>query len=89
MGCYDSKAELVDLLACFHELKGFGASKCLVEGDSVVVISWGPAKSEGSLQHAHYIPENQGAFAELEDSICHILRSQNKDADRITRCGVI
>lgn len=50
--CDSTKVEVFGLLMGLHELKSMSVRGCLVEGDSVVVISWGDwAIAKAMQQH--------------------------------------
>lgn len=58
-----------------------GVRRCLVEGNSKVVVHWGLRWSLGLWHLAHLILEMRNLIKILEISIFHVLREMNEVVD--------
>lgn len=81
-------AETIGFLEGFKLAKGKGIRDCIMEGDSLTVISWEREDSCGSWRMHHYIAEIKSLIKDLDAELHHVLRNQNSLADKIAKWSV-
>lgn len=69
------------------ELWVMGWSRCLVEGDSKVVVSWASGSFNGSWKFAHYIHEIKSIIRELSILVSHVIGIRFGPADSLATWG--
>lgn len=69
-------------------IKRKGLRQCIIEGDSVTVISWGMRSICGVWRLHHFTYDIRILSKELETDLHHIRRFQNSLADTIAKFGV-
>jgi len=76
------------LLEGLNLAKSKGANGCILEGDSLMVISWGKGLKCGSWRLHHFLAEIKSLTKALNVELIHIPQSQNSLADRIAKWTV-
>lgn len=87
--CDAIKAEATSLLMGLRELNRLRLKSCEVEGDSVVVISWGRGDNLANWCLAPIIYEICELVSILSVSLSHVTRSQNELADKLANWGIV
>lgn len=82
-----TKAKTLSFLYGLREIKVLGKSRCLVEGDSKVVISWALSLDEGSWIMRRYILKIKVIMREMSIVLKHIPRTQNGVTNRLAKWG--
>lgn len=65
-----------------------GIRDCVLEGDSLMVISWGRGDRCGSWRLSHFIAEIKSLIKDLDVELHPVPRNQNSLADKIAKWSV-
>lgn len=65
-----------------------GVRECIIEGDSLMVISWGKGDKGGSWRLHHHITKIKALILDLGAEFHHVLRAQNSLVDKIAKWSV-
>lgn len=66
-------------------LRDRGFTKCFVEGDLRMVISWAKGMVAWSWKLLHYVREVRNLVAEVKAVVHHVPHSQNVVADKLAK----
>lgn len=70
------------------ELKKFGASNCIVEGDFQTIISWGMGNGNCFWHLSPVIYEIRELISLMNVSLIHVVRNQNGLTDQLANWGI-
>lgn len=81
-------AETMGLLEGLELAKGKGVRDCILEGNSLSIISCGRGERCGSWKMHHFIVEIRSPIFELDAKLHHVPRCQNSLANKIAKWNV-
>lgn len=86
--CGTIHTKTMSLLEGLNLAKGKGATGCILEGDSLTVVSWGRGMKCGSWRLNHFFAEIKSLIKFLDAELVHVPQAQNSLADRIAKWSV-
>lgn len=64
-----------------------GIDNCIIERDSITVVSWAQRKSRGSWLLLHQVREARDIIDELKVELHQVPRNQNSLVDKLAKWG--
>lgn len=81
-------AETLGLLEGLKLTRDKGVRDCILEGDSLSIISWGRGDCCGSWRLNHFIDKIKSLIKDLDADLHHVPRNQNSLANKIAKWSV-